>query len=483
LPESRLTAPLGLLEKEASRVAAHNSRRLGGRIVITNDAGEVALLSEADYARYLSGTFSDEEPLGKELVDKEFVRDRLDFPRMAERWADRRLMNWGGTNVHTIVLTQRCNFKCVYCHASVVGPDAAGHDMTPEIARRVVDLIFESPSPALMVEFQGGEPLLNWPVLKFIVRYARKKNALAKRLLHFSLISNFSMLDDEKIAWLADNEVTFCTSLDGPADVHNRNRVFLGGNSHAAVLERLGRLAALRKERPKMDPPNAICTVTRHSLGRAREIVDALADAGMERIQLGSLDPIGFAERSWEQIGYTSEEFIAFYEEALDRVIELSRQGRRVYEKGALILLLRVLGKEHWRFPNADGVARLAYNWDGDVYSCEEGRLLANAGDTFFRLGRAGETSHAELLAHPIVRASAMAAAPENQPQCSQCAYSPFCTVFPVYNYQSQRGLWGHMPTNGWCRKMMGFFDIIFDRLQDPASRSVLESWLQYRDR
>jgi len=58
----------------------------------------------------------------------------------------------------------------------------------------------------LMIEFQGGEPLLNWPVVKFIVGYARKKNGFHKKALHFGLISNFSLLEDEHIDFAATAE-------------------------------------------------------------------------------------------------------------------------------------------------------------------------------------------------------------------------------------------------------------------------------------
>ncbi|NNN04479.1 MAG: His-Xaa-Ser system radical SAM maturase HxsB, partial [Elusimicrobia bacterium] len=70
-----------------------------------------------------------------------------------------------------------------------------------------------------------------------------------------------------------------------------------------------------------------------------------------------------------------------------------------------------------------------------------------------------------------------------SQPQCFQCAYAPYCTVQPVFNHETQGSPWGQMPTNGWCEKMMGIFDVLFSRLQDPKSRAVLESWLAYKDR
>ena len=485
MPEasSRLTVVADLPSPDPRKVAAHNFRSLNGSVLATNDAGEHAVLSEADYRRYVGGQLRDEEPIAVELGRKNFLRDHLDFRGQAERLAGKRLLSWKGPNVHTVVVTRRCNFRCLYCHASVVDPSRYEADMTLETARRTVDLIFSSPSPTLMIEFQGGEPLLNWPVVEFIARYARKKNEVHRKVLHFGLISNFSLLDDGKMDFLIEHGVSFCTSLDGPEDLHNKNRLFLGGNGHAQTVSRLKALTARRAAGAQIDSPNAICTVTRFSLTRAEEIVDQVVALGLQRVQVGPLDPIGFARKSWDTIGYSPREFVEFYGRVLDRLIALNRDGVKVYEKMALIFLIRILEGGHWRFPNADGVCRLAYNHDGAVYTCEEGRLLANAGDEFFRIGHVDVSSYADLLGHPTVRTSLLAASPTHQPQCSQCAYNPYCSVLPVYNHQTQGSLWGRMPENDWCEKMMGLFDLIFTRLQRPEDRKILESWLEHKDR
>ena len=183
---SRLTALAGLPGPDPETVAAHQFRALGGKVLVTAEGGRSAVLSEADYRRYLSGKVSAEEDLGKELADKGFLRNRQDFRGLAEESLRRNLLDWRGPNVHTVVVTLRCNFKCLYCHASVVDPSRTDMDMTPETAQAVVDLIFQSPSPTLMIEFQGGEPLLNWPVVKFITRYARKKNEAHGKTLHLA---------------------------------------------------------------------------------------------------------------------------------------------------------------------------------------------------------------------------------------------------------------------------------------------------------
>ena len=480
---SRLTSPSGAIEPAPRRVAGHAARDIGGGVLLTSDSGEWSILSAEDYVRYLAGRVTDEEPLGRELAAKDLIRDRLDFARLGAHAASRQLLSWPGPSVHTVVVTRRCNYKCLYCHASVVGPDEPGVDMTVGVARRVVDLIFQTPNPEIMIEFQGGEPLLNWPIVRFVVEYARLKNRAAGKTLRFGLVSNFSLLDEEKVDWLIAHGVSFCTSLDGPAELHEGNRIWSGGSAHASVLAGLRLVLDRKRAGARVDTPNAICTVSRQSFPFWKEIVDQAVALGLERVQLGPLDPVGFARRHWDRVGYEPEEFVEFYGKALDYLIELNRRGVKAYEKMSLILLIRILKGEHWRFPNAEAVARLAYDWDGAVYTGEDGRLLAADGNPFFHIGRVADARLPALLEHPTVRVSLLSALPQAQPMCSQCAYAPFCTVQPTFNVATQDSPWGRMPENRWCRTIMGVFDLLFTRLRDPDARKVLESWLEYQDR
>ncbi len=64
-----------------------------------------------------------------------------------------------------IVPTLRCNAKCIYCQVSSKSAEALKYDMNEATAKRIVDLIFLSPSPGIKIEFQGGEPLLNFKLV------------------------------------------------------------------------------------------------------------------------------------------------------------------------------------------------------------------------------------------------------------------------------------------------------------------------------
>ncbi len=462
-------------------------RKVSGRMLVTNDLGRHQLLDDGQFRRFVTGALLPGDALYEKLKADGFIRDQMDFDAIAAVWARRNKFLWQGPTLHVIVTTLRCNHRCLYCHASALGMADAMTDMSEDTARKVVDRIFESPSGALTIEFQGGEPLANWPVVKFIVEYAAEKNKTAGKSLWLNLVTNLSLMDDAKLKWLLARGVNFCTSIDGPARLHDRNRPWSAGASHAEATKWFKIID--KKTRAKMFRIDALLTVTRLSLEQPREIVDEYASIGARGVFLRPLNPYGMAAATWKKIGYGPEEFLAFYAKALDRVLEINRERtlrRPFFEQTARLYLAKILTDDDpnyldLRSPCGAGIGQMAYNFDGSVFTCDEGRMLNRMGDDTFLIGKAGEGTYAESAGHPVVRALAVASNLDNQIECSKCAYKPYCGICPVQCYKEQGDINGRMPTNSRCRISMGVLDILFDRLQDKKNEKIFRSWLKVR--
>lgn len=474
------------LSPASGAAAGLNFRLVEGRVLVTNDAGHHADLAPDDFGRLVEGRLAKDEPLWAELQAKGFLREHLDLPALARTWRQKNAFLWWAPALHIVVVSLRCNHKCLYCHASVVGEDRTDLDMTLETAKNTVDFIFSSPNPSIVIEFQGGEPLINWPVIEFVTRYARERNKREGRNLFIALVSNFSMMDEAKFKFLVDNQVSVCTSLDGPEALHNKNRIFRTGNSYGEVvrwLKRFQEAAEVKGGTARHFKPGALLTTTRFSFDYPEQIVDAYVELGLPTLCLRPMSPIGFARRVWGKIGYSPAEFMGFYRRAMDRVFAVNRRGKRLAERGAVLLLTKILkledpGYVDLRSPSGGGLGVLGYNYNGDVFTGDEGRMLAQEGDDFFLLGNVAATPYNDVIAHAANRACAASSTLEAQPLCSQCAYRPYCGACPVFNIETQQSVWGQMPSNGRCQTYMGLFDFIFEKLRDPETRRIFETWL-----
>src|SRR4029079_18292468 len=320
------------------------------------------------------------------------------------------------------------------CHSWVVGMERTDTDMSFEVAERAVDVAFQSTAWSITIEFQGGEPTANWDTLKHVVEYATRKNQTVGKVLSFALVTNLSLMDDERLAFLLDHKVQICTSLDGPEDLHNKIRVFKNGNSHELLVEWMQKINERYREMG-LDTNHyrveALPTITRPSLTRWKDVVDEFVARGCRAIFLRKLDPFGFAARSVKTLGYSMDEYLEFYANAVDYIIELNRQGVQVMERHAAIMLNKILIDEEpnyldLRTPGGACIGQLGYAPDGGVYSSDEGRFVASMGDDMFRIGTVHDNYY-QLMTSAATRALVMAGLNDGHPDCVSCVYKPWC--------------------------------------------------------
>jgi His-Xaa-Ser system radical SAM maturase HxsB len=383
------------------------------------------------------------------------------------------------TGLHIFVATLRCEHSCPYCQVSRANDDRTEFDMSEATATKALELVFQSPSPAIKIEFQGGEPLLNFPLIKYVVAEAKKRNETAKRDLAFVIATNLAMLSDEHLAFAREHDILISTSLDGPAELHNRNRPRQGRDSHQRAVDGINRArAALGFHRI-----GALMTTTAASLGRVRDIIDEYVRMDFGGIFLRPLSPYGFAIKTKFYQSYDQRRWLDFYFEGLDYIIDLNRGGLDFIEHYAAMVLKKMLTPSQTSYvdlmsPAGIGIGALVYNYNGTVYVSDESRMLAEMGDETFALGNVHDDSFAELmlsekLLEPLEKSFAASV-----PGCSWCAFEPYCGSDPVFHHATQGDFVGKKPLSAFCTRNMALFRGLIERMEaDEEVRRIFERW------
>ena len=468
-------------------------RTVGGRVLITNTEGNFLLLQPEEFRLFAEGTVSRDSGLYNRLAERNFVRGAHNHDRMVERVRARKSFLSYGPNLHIIVVTLRCNETCVYCHASRANMDAVHTDLTKDLAEKTVDKILATTNPNVTIEFQGGEPLVNFGVVKHIIEYALAQNAKIGKQLEFTMVSNLSLMDEEKLEYLVRNKVQICTSIDGPEHLHDKQRKLPKLSAHKAATHWIKRLND-EYVRIGLDPTlyhvEALLTTTKDTLPVWKDVVDTYVGLGCKALFLRPVDPFGFADRSTGRVEYPRREYLEFYRSSVDYMLELNKQGVQILERFAAIFLTKILGGEDPNFldirnPCGAGIGQIAYNYDGKIFTCDEGRMLHEMGDSTFLIGDVETTSYRDLMGHETVRALAIASNLEAQPDCVNCTYQPYCGVCPVHNHKSQGTIFGRMRESTLCAVHKGIQDYLFEKLGDgdPATLDIFKKWTTVRDR
>ena len=479
------------LERAATSLPPHGWQLLPLRfhrldadcVVLTNMVGEHVFVTPDELCAVADGTCADQELLARlraahliqvpgETLPAELLAIKL-------RTRMRRLPD--STGLHIFVVTLRCEHTCRYCQVSRQSAAKSEFDMTEETARKALELAFRSPSPQLKIEFQGGEPLLNFPLVRWITAEAKRMNSDHGKDLAFVIATNLALLDEEVLDFCAEDDVYLSTSLDGPQDLHNGNRRRPGQDSWQQAVAGIRRV----QSRLGTDRISALMTTTEASLDRAAEIIDTYAGLGIRGVFLRPISPYGFALRGRGGANYDVTRWLQFYTAGLDRILELNRQGVPMVEMHASIIAKKMLtnndpGYVDLTSPAGIGIGALVYNYDGDVYASDEGRMLAEMGDRTFRLGNVHDSSYVDImlsdgLLRPLMESIALSA-----PMCATCAFEPYCGADPVFHHATAGDFTGHKALSAFCQRNTGLFTLLLRRMRDdPYVGDLMRRWAQ----
>jgi uncharacterized protein len=458
--------------------------RIGDRYLLTNLVGEWLLVQRQTLADLVAHRLQPASPSYVDLSAKHFLMDStsdvaLDLLALKQWSRLERLRHF--TGLHMFVVTLRCDNSCPYCQVSRQGMSAGEFDMSPEHAQAALELVFQSPSPNIKIEFQGGEPLLNFGLIKDVVLRAEEINLREKRDLQFVVASTLSTLSDEILTFASAHNLYFSTSIDGPADLHDRQRPRPGHDGHARTVEGIRRI----RKRLGGDRVSALMTTTAASLRRGRDIVDEYVRLGFCSIFLRRLSPYGFAVKTHMLKRYDWRDWLRFYGDSLDYVLQLNEQGISLREELASIVLQKMYrptasGYVDLQSPAGIGISAIVYNYDGGVYASDEARMLAEMGDHTFRLGSLGSpgaASLADLLGQSPLLDIIDESMHEASPRCHECAFAPFCGSDPVYHHATQGDFVGDKTKSAFCATTMGVVTHLLGLLETPRSRDILLAW------
>jgi uncharacterized protein len=305
-------------------------------------------------------------------------------------------------------------------------------------------MLLRESGPVAHLTFFGGETLLNFPVLKATIAYARRRAAEAGKTIDFSLTTNATLLQPEIIEFLADNEVGVTISLDGPRELQNRFRVFHNGaGSYDVVAPKIKELLRVHRTRPI----GARVTLTSDTLD-------------ITRIYRHLTEEMGFWEVGFAPVTTSPQQQYAIGEHGFDRMLG---QFRAL----AAEFLEHVAVNKHHGFSNVKdtleeihkgvskaypcgaGLGLLGVSTDGDVALCHRfaGSEAHRLGDVRHGIDR--NAQRAFLEQHHI----------DDKTDCQTCWARPLCSGGCYHEAYTRHGATTR-PNLHFCEWVRGWTDV-----------------------
>ena len=271
-----------------------------------------------------------------------------------------------------------CNLTCDYCFASQGKYHGDRALMSFEVGKQALDfLIAHSGSRTnLEVDFFGGEPLMNWDVVKRLVAYGREQEPLHNKKFRFTLTTNGMLLDDEVIDFANREMHNVVLSLDGRPEVHDRlRRTPAGRGSYDDIVPRFQKLAESRGQKNYY----VRGTFTHHNTDFLNDILH-MADLGFQEL---SMEPVVCAPG--DPYALTADDLPVLFDQYEKLAVEMIRRDRAgngftfyhymIDLKGGPCIYKRISGC-------SSGTEYMAVTPWGDLYPCHQ-----FVGDEAYRLG------------------------------------------------------------------------------------------------
>jgi uncharacterized protein len=320
----------------------------------------------------------------------------------------------------TLVLnvTSKCNLSCGYCYEygedKIVEAKTKPRFMSEETAKQSVDFMFSESGdmPVVNLTFFGGETLLNFKMLESSLAYANEKAKTLGKRVNASLTTNATLLRDEVIDWMVDNDVGVTVSIDGAKDQQDKHRVFANGmGSYDVIRPRIELLLKRHRKRPI----GARVTLTGQNLDVIGIYKHLFEEIGFWEVGFAPVTTSWQRDYAIEEAGFTKmlQQFQQLAFEYRDSVLSGKHHGfsnvRDTVEE-----IHKGMSKSH---PCGAGFGLLGVATDGDVALCHRfaGSDAHKIGSVFDGVDRSGQE---EFLARHHI---------DLKTDCSRCWARPLC--------------------------------------------------------
>ena len=322
----------------------------------------------------------------------------------------------GGSVVKALCLhvAHTCNLNCSYCFASQGKFHGERALMSYEVGRRALDFLIESSGSRrnLEVDLFGGEPLMNWQVVKQLVKYARSVEGKAGKNFRFTLTTNGMLIDDDVIDFCNKEMSNVVLSLDGRKEVNDRFRVDRQGRgSFDTIVPKFQKLVKSRNGKQYYMRG----TFTHHNPDFLED-VKAMLDLGFTEL---SMEPVVCAPDDPSALTDSDRKIvIEQYEKLAELMLQRRKSGKpftfyhyMIDLEGGPCIYKRISGC-------GSGTEYMAVTPWGDLYPCHQ-----FVGEEKYKLGNVFDG-----VTEPAIQEEFRACNAYSRPGCTDCWAKLYCS-------------------------------------------------------
>jgi uncharacterized protein len=275
--------------------------------------------------------------------------------------------------LQTLVLnvTSKCNLSCGYCYEygedKIVEASTKPRFMNETVAKQSVDFLFTEAgeSPSVNLTFFGGETLLNFKMLQTALAYARERAEALGKVVNASLTTNATLLREEIVDWIVENDVGVTVSIDGAREQQDKFRTFANGmGSYDVIVPNIKMLLARHHRRPV----GARVTLTGQNLDVTSIYNHLFHELGFWEVGFAPVTTTWQREYAIEDAGF--QQMLGGFQTLAQDFLDAALAGRRHGFSNVRDTLEEIHKGMSKAYPCGAGLGLMGVATDGDVALC-----------------------------------------------------------------------------------------------------------------
>lgn len=333
-----------------------------------------------------------------------------------------------------------CNLKCKYCFASEGDYNGERKLMSFDVGKRAIDFVIKNSGPRhnIEVDLFGGEPLMNFEVVKQIVDYARDMEKLHNKNIRFTITTNATLLNESNMDYIDKNMGNVVLSIDGRKEVNDKIRKRYDGSGTYDTI--LPKIKSMVERRDKSKQYYVRGTFTRENLDFYNDVV-SLTNEGFKEI---SVEPVVLEQGN--SLSLREEDLSKIFEQydkLTNLIIEEAKKGNgfkfyhfNIDVNGGPCVYKRISGC-------GSGHEYVAVTPDGDIYPCHQ-----FVGNDEFIMGNVFDGELDQSMMDTFKNGHIY-----NKPECMECWARFYCSGgCQANNYNFNNDI--HIPYKIGCEMM-----------------------------
>jgi len=371
-------------------------------------------------------------------------------------------------------VAQSCNLNCVYCYGMDGEYNQKGF-IDKEVAFRAVDWLIQQSmnEKVILITFFGGEPLLNFPLIKQVVTYAKEQTQGCGKKVFFSITTNGTLLTKEIDAYLNEQGFSVVISFDGTLQMQNLNRPFKNKNgSHENTQSRVQEFVATRDGKV-----TARATITSYN-ANLKMVRDSLREIGFKRSLCAEASPNIFNNKingsccSYSLREDQKKELLNDIMNQAEETFIAIKQRERPFSGIIFGILHRLNTKLKRKYYCGVGRGLVGVSIDGTVYPCH--RFVGSSGFEMGTVNDFNSDSRSAYINNYGVSTK----------HCSTCWTRYFCGGGCLYEALMTNGTMDK-PYSNSCDQIRRFVEkgiVVYDKL-DKSDRDFLSTFGRQEER